>query len=93
MTRTLLVTVLTLAAIAPAAAQVVETPNGARVGVPPGAPGVVSTQSGTTGNDSSITYSPTGQPADTISTDSAAAGNANQPSRVAPQGGAGGGGK
>ena len=93
MTRTLLATVLTLATIAPAAAQIVETPNGARVGVPPGAPGVVSTQSSTTGNDASITYSPTGQPADTISTDSAAAGNANQPSRVAPQGGAGGGSK
>ena len=93
MTRALLITVLTLAAIAPAAAQVVETPNGARVGVPPGAPGVVSTQSSTTGNDPSITYSPTGQPADTISNNSAAAGNADQPSRVAPQGGGGGGSK
>jgi len=93
MTRTLLATVLAFAVIAPAAAQVVETPTGTTVVVPPGAPGVVSTQSDTTGNDPSVTYSPTGQPADTISSDSAAAGNANQPSRVAPQGGAGGGGK
>lgn len=90
MTRTLLATVLAIAVIAPATAQVVETPNGARLGVPPGAPGVVSTQSNTTGSDPSVTYSPTGRPADTISTDSAAAGNASQPSRVAPQGGAGG---
>jgi hypothetical protein len=90
MTRTLLVAALAIAVIAPASAQVVETPNGATVVVPPGAPGVVSTQSNTVGNDPSITYSPTGRPADTISTDSAAAGNAGQPSRVAPQGGAGG---
>ncbi|MGZ7869860.1 hypothetical protein ACXR8U_29915 [Methylobacterium radiotolerans] len=38
-----------------------------------------------------MSYSPTGRPADTISNNSAAAGNANQPSRVAPQGGGGGG--
>ena len=92
MTRTLLATVLAVALVAPAAAQGVETPTGAVV-VPPGAPGVVSTQTDTTGSVPSVTYSPTGQPADTITTDSAAGGNANQPSRVAPQGGAGGGSK
>ncbi|WP_375464711.1 hypothetical protein [uncultured Methylobacterium sp.] len=56
----------------------------------PGGPGVLTRQSGAVGSEGAVTYSPTGQPADTISNDSAAAGNANQPSRVAPQGGAGG---
>ncbi|MEL6062966.1 MULTISPECIES: hypothetical protein [unclassified Methylobacterium] len=91
MTRTLLATVLAVAIVVPASAQVVETPAGAVV--PPGAPGVVSTQADTTGSVPSVTYSPTGRPADTITTDSAAGGNAGQPSRVAPQGGAGGGSK
>jgi hypothetical protein len=89
MTRTLLASVLALATIVPASAQVIERP----VAPPPGAPGVVSQQSDATGNDAAVTYSPTGRPADTISNNSAAAGNANQPSRVAPQGGAGGGSK
>ncbi|SDN13772.1 hypothetical protein SAMN05216360_1066 [Methylobacterium phyllostachyos] len=93
MTRTLLATVLAIGVIAPATAQVIETPTGTTLVGPPGSRGVVSTQSDTTGSDPAVTYSPTGQPADTISADSAAAGNANQPSRVAPQGGAGGGGK
>lgn len=56
-----------------------------------GAPGVLTRQPGAVGSEGAATYSPTGQPADTISNDSAAAGNANQPSRVAPQGGGGGG--
>jgi hypothetical protein len=86
MTRTLLASLLTLATLAPAAAQVVDRP------VAP-APGVVSQQSDSTGGNAAVTYSPTGQPADTISNNSSAAGNANQPSRVAPQGGAGGGNK
>ncbi|MCJ2069542.1 hypothetical protein MKK75_12195 [Methylobacterium sp. J-030] len=90
MTRTLLATVLAVATVLPAAAQVIETPNRTTVVAPPNAPGVISTQSDVTGNDGAITYSPTGQPADTIANNSAAAGNANQPSRVAPQGGAGG---
>ena len=47
-------------------------------------------QSNATGAEGARTYSPTGRPADSISTDSAAAGNANQPSQVAPQGGGGG---
>ncbi|WP_457107000.1 hypothetical protein [Methylobacterium sp. P5_C11] len=45
----------------------------------------------TTGNDAAVTDAPTGRAADTTSDNSAAAGNANQPSRVAPQGGGGGG--
>lgn len=56
-----------------------------------GAPGVLTRQPGAVGSEGAVTYSPTGQPADTISNDSAAADNANQPSRVAPQGGGGGG--
>ena len=63
--------------------------------VPPGtvqsgAPGVATPQAGSTGAAGAGNYSPTGQPADVISNDSAAASNANQPSRVAPQGGGGG---
>lgn len=87
MTRTLLASFLALAAVAPASAQVETRP----VAPAPGAPGVVSQQNDATGNDAAVTYSPTGRPADTISNNSAAAGNANQPSRVAPQGGGGGG--
>jgi hypothetical protein len=89
MTRILLASFLAAAIVAPAAAQVVDRP----VAPAPVAPGVVSQQTDTTGNDPAVTYSPTGRPADTVSNDSAAAGNANQPSRVAPQGGGGGGGK
>ncbi|MCJ2015395.1 hypothetical protein [Methylobacterium sp. J-076] len=74
----------------PALAQVIETPNSTTVVVPPGSPGVVTPLDGATGGDQAITYSPTGRPADSISNDSAAAGNAGQPSRVAPQGGGGG---
>lgn len=75
----------------PASAQaVIETPTGTAVAVPPGAPGVVTRQTGSTGAPGAINVSPTGQPADVISNDSAAAGNAGQPSRVAPQGGGGG---
>ncbi|MBE7247225.1 MAG: hypothetical protein INR63_19970 [Actinomycetospora chiangmaiensis] len=89
MTRIFLVSALSLAIIAPAAAQTVDRP----VAPGPGAPGVVTQQPNSTGNDPAVTYSPTGRPADTLSTDSAAAGNAGQPSRVAPQGSGGSGGK
>ena len=57
----------------------------------PGSSGVVAPQSNTTGSAGAVTASPTGQPADTRSNDSSSAGNANQPERVVPQGGAGGG--
>ena len=91
--KTILLAALGAAALAlPASAQaVIETPAGTAVVVPPGAPGVLAPQPGSTGEPGALNYSPTGQPADVISNDSAAAGNAGQPSRVAPQGGGGGG--
>ena len=55
----------------------------------PGTPGVATPTTGSTGSPGAATYSPTGRPADTMSNDSSAAGNAGQPSRVAPQGGGG----
>ncbi|MCJ2059166.1 hypothetical protein MKL09_21810 [Methylobacterium sp. J-048] len=90
MTKTILAATVATLLAGPAFAQVIETPTSTAVIVPPGAPGVVTRQSNSTGDGGAITYSPTGQPADSISNDSAAAGNANQPSRVAPQGGGGG---
>ncbi|MCJ2115748.1 hypothetical protein MKK65_03920 [Methylobacterium sp. J-001] len=90
MTKTILAAALATFLAAPAFAQVIETPTSTAVVVPPGAPGVVTPQSNATGAEGAITYSPTGRPADSISNDSAAAGNANQPTQVAPQGGGGG---
>lgn len=55
----------------------------------PGAPGVAAPTTNATGSPAASSYSPTGRPADSISNDSSAAGNAGQPSRVAPQGGGG----
>ncbi len=55
----------------------------------PGAPGVAAPTTNATGSPAAGSYSPTGRPADAISNDSSAAGNAGQPSRVAPQGGGG----
>ncbi len=64
---------------------------------PPGAvqpsPGVVAPQPGSTGAPGTVTVNPTGRPGDTITNNSAAGGNADQPSRVVPQGGGGGGSK
>lgn len=74
----------------PALAQVIETPTSTTVVVPPGAPGVATPLSNATGGDAAVNYTPTGRAADSISNDSAAAGNAGQPSRAAPQGGGGG---
>ncbi|MDP4004441.1 hypothetical protein [Methylobacterium sp. NEAU K] len=93
MNKTLLATAIAALLVAPASAQVIESPTSTTVVVPPGAPGVVTGQSDATGNEGAVTYSPTGRAADTISNDSAAAGNADQPSLVAPQGGGGGGGR
>ncbi|MCJ2096940.1 hypothetical protein MKK67_31170 [Methylobacterium sp. J-072] len=90
MTKMIFAAALATCLVGPASAQVIESPTGTVVVVPPGAPGVVTSQSNATGAEGAITYSPTGQPADSIANDSAAAGNANQPSRVAPQGGGGG---
>ncbi|MCJ2058782.1 hypothetical protein MKL09_19810 [Methylobacterium sp. J-048] len=75
----------------PAIAQVVvETPTSTTVVVPPGAPGVITRQPGSTGDENAITYSPTGRAADGIATDSAAAGNEAQPSRIGSTGSGGG---
>ncbi|AYO84154.1 hypothetical protein [Methylobacterium brachiatum] len=75
----------------PALSQVIETPTSTTVIVPPGAPGVVTRQPGSTGEDEAASYSPTGRAADGIAADSAAAGNANQPARVGTTGSGGGG--
>lgn len=48
---------------------------------------VVTPQSGSTGAPNAATISPNGNPADTITTNSSAGGNAGQPSRAVPQGG------
>lgn len=55
----------------------------------PGTPGVAAPTTNATGSPAAGSYSPSGRPADAISNDSSAAGNAGQPSRVAPQGGGG----
>lgn len=76
-------TALVTALATPALAQaVIESPTATTVIVPPGAPGVVTHQPGSTGNEPAATYSPTGRAADGIATDSAAAGNEGQPSRL-----------
>lgn len=82
-----IVAVLTTPALAQA---VVETPTSTTVIVPPGAPGVVTQQPGSTGDAPAATYSPTGRAADGIATDSAAAGNEGQPSRLGSTGSGGG---
>ncbi len=90
-------TILAAAALAatlatPALAQTYAAPPAGPVGVVPGPAttgGVIAPQGGSTGAPGAYNYSPTGQPADVISNDSSAAGNAGQPSRVAPQGGGG----
>ncbi|MCJ2011236.1 hypothetical protein [Methylobacterium sp. J-076] len=56
-------------------------------GASPSSAPVVVPQSGSTGAPNAATISPNGNPADTITTDSAAGGNAGQPSRAIPQGG------
>ncbi|MCJ2061016.1 hypothetical protein MKL09_31415 [Methylobacterium sp. J-048] len=84
---TALITVLATPAFAQA---VVETPTSTTVVVPPGSPGVVTRQPGSTGDAPAATYSPTGRAADGIATDSAAAGNEGQPSRLGSTGSGGG---
>ncbi|MCJ2053883.1 hypothetical protein [Methylobacterium sp. J-070] len=83
MLKTALAAAVIAALATPAFAQaVIESPTGTTVIVPPGAPGVVTRQPGSTGDAPAATYSPTGRAADGIATDSAAAGNEGQPSRV-----------
>lgn len=62
----------------------------ARTGVPGADDPVVTRLPNTTGNDRDVVIAPGSTGADTIQTDSAAAGNAEQPSRAVPQGGGGG---
>ena len=90
LTKLTLAATLAAAVATPALAQVIETPTSTTVVVPRGAPGVATPLSNATGGDAAVTYTPTGRAADSISNDSAAAGNAGQPSRAAPQGGGGG---
>ena len=52
---------------------------------------VVQPQPNTTGNDPSVSISRGATGASTVTTDSAAGGNANQPERAVPQGSGGGG--
>jgi len=91
-TRFTLAAAVMAALATPACAQVVETPTNTQVVIPPGAPGVLTRQSNSTGDQNAFTYSPTGRAADGIETDSAAAGNADQPSRVGSTGSGGAGG-
>lgn len=76
-----------LAAALPGAASA-QVPD--RPGVPATAEPVVTRMPGTTGNDRNVVVAPGPTGASTFQTDSAAAGNAGQPSRAVPQGGGGG---
>ncbi len=69
-----------------------QAPAGSPPGTAPGSSGVVTPQPGSTGAPGTVNANPTGQPADTITNNSSAGGNANQPERAVPQGGGGGGG-
>jgi hypothetical protein len=92
MTSLTLVAAIAAMIVTPALAQVIETPTSTTVVVPRGAPGVVTRQPGSTGDEGAATYSPTGRAADGIAEDSAAAGNEDQPSRVGSTGSGGAGG-
>ncbi|WP_082558007.1 MULTISPECIES: hypothetical protein [unclassified Methylobacterium] len=91
MTSLTLVVAIAAMIVTPAVAQVIETPTSTTVVVPPSAPGVITRQPGSTGEEGAASYSPTGRAADGIAVDSAAAGNAEQPSRVGTTGSGGGG--
>ena len=91
MTKIALATAIVASLVTPAFAQaVIESPTSTALIVPPGAPGVVTRQPGSTGAEGAGTYSPTGRAADGIATDSAAAGNEGQPSRLGSTGSGGG---
>ncbi|WP_232631746.1 hypothetical protein [Methylobacterium sp. Leaf118] len=78
---------LGLAGLTPASAQT--TAPAAPPQATPGAP--VSAGQNNTGADRNVTIPGGATGADTVQTDSAAGGNANQPSRAVPQGSGGGG--
>lgn len=90
MPKIILAAAFAVALVTPAFAQVLETPTGTTLIVPPGSPGIITRQPGSTGGDGAATYSPTGRPADGISADSAASGNEGQPSRIGSTGSGGG---
>lgn len=92
MTSLTLVAAIAAMIATPALAQVIETPTGTIVVVPRGAPGVVTRQPNSTGDEGAATYSPTGRAADGIAEDAAAAENQDQPSRVGSTGSGGAGG-
>ena len=69
-----------------------QAPAATPPGAAPPSSGVVAPQPGSTGAPGAATVNPTGRPGDTITNNSAAGGNAGQPSRAAPQGGGGSGG-
>lgn len=75
---------LAAAGLSPALAQTTATPPSAA-----GAP--VTSGQNNTGGDRNVTIPRGATGADTVQTDSAVGGNANQPSRAVPQGSAGGG--
>ena len=89
MTKLILAAAFAAVLATPVSAQVFETPTTTTVIVPPGAPGVVTRQPGSTGEEGAATYSPTGRAADSISNDSAASGNEGQPSRMGSTGSGG----
>lgn len=70
-----------------------QAPAGSPPSAAPGSAVVVAPQPGSTGAPGTVNANPTGQPADTITNNSSAGGNANQPERAVPQGGGGGGSK
>ncbi|KAB1072618.1 hypothetical protein [Methylobacterium planeticum] len=87
MKKIVAVTALALTIASPALAQT------APVAREPGSTGtVVQGQPNTTGNDRNVVVAPGANGAGTITTDSAAGGNAGQPERAVPQGSASGSG-
>lgn len=92
MTKLILAAAFAVALASPVSAQVFETPTTTTVIVPPGSPGVVTRQPGSTGEEGAALYSPTGRAEDSISDDSAAAGNEGQPARIGSTGSGGGNG-
>ncbi len=92
MLKLILAAAFAVALASPVSAQVFETPTSTTVVVPPGAPGNCHASAWLDGEEGAATYSPTGRAADGISEDSAAAGNADQPSRVGSTGSGGAGG-
>jgi hypothetical protein len=67
-------------------------PPAARTGPADSTGTVVAPSPNTTGNDRNVTIAPGATGASTVQTDSAAGGNAGQPERAVPQGGASGSG-